>query len=158
MDIKLGEPKPCPKCGHYNPPGRECTWCDGTYKFRIKGETMKLEKLREILQVQNPFTFEGTCEDCRSTVIVKAVQDGENITIEGGAVFHPPTGWHHCSDEYMFKCDGCFGEDPVFHPRTEIYSRVVGYYRPVNNWHDGKQAEWKQRKTFDMDSLSTSKP
>jgi len=30
----------------------------------------------------------------------------------------------------------------------EIFSRVVGYLRPVKQWNDGKQAEWDQRKTF----------
>lgn len=28
---------------------------------------------------------------------------------------------------------------------TEVYSRVVGYYRPVQNWNRGKQEEFKQR-------------
>lgn len=32
---------------------------------------------------------------------------------------------------------------------TEIYSRVVGYYRPVSQWNKGKQAEFEQRKEFD---------
>jgi ribonucleoside-triphosphate reductase len=31
---------------------------------------------------------------------------------------------------------------------TEVYSRVVGYLRPVNQWNEGKQAEFKERKTF----------
>ncbi len=31
---------------------------------------------------------------------------------------------------------------------TEIYSRVVGYYRPVQQWNDGKQEEFKERKVF----------
>lgn len=31
----------------------------------------------------------------------------------------------------------------------EIYSRVVGYYRPVKNWNDGKRQEWKDRKKYD---------
>lgn len=30
----------------------------------------------------------------------------------------------------------------------EVYSRVVGYYRPVKNWNDGKKQEWKDRKKF----------
>lgn len=30
----------------------------------------------------------------------------------------------------------------------EVYSRVVGYIRPVNQWNDGKQAEYEDRKTF----------
>jgi ribonucleoside-triphosphate reductase len=31
---------------------------------------------------------------------------------------------------------------------TEVYSRVVGYLRPVAHWNPGKQAEFKKRKTF----------
>jgi anaerobic ribonucleoside-triphosphate reductase len=31
---------------------------------------------------------------------------------------------------------------------TEVYSRVVGYLRPVKQWNDGKQAEYAQRKSF----------
>lgn len=32
----------------------------------------------------------------------------------------------------------------------EIYSRIVGYIRPVNQWNKGKKAEFKNRKTFNM--------
>ena len=31
----------------------------------------------------------------------------------------------------------------------EVYSRVVGYIRPVQNWHVGKKEEFKDRKTYD---------
>jgi len=33
--------------------------------------------------------------------------------------------------------------------RCLIYSRVVGYLSPVNQWNKGKAAEYKDRKTFD---------
>jgi ribonucleoside-triphosphate reductase len=36
----------------------------------------------------------------------------------------------------------------VCHEETEIYSRVVGYLRPVKQWNNGKQAEFDIRKTF----------
>jgi len=32
--------------------------------------------------------------------------------------------------------------------KTEVYSRVVGYYRPVNNWNKGKKQEFKERKEY----------
>ena len=32
--------------------------------------------------------------------------------------------------------------------KCEVYSRVVGYIRPVEQWNDGKQAEFKDRKLF----------
>lgn len=33
---------------------------------------------------------------------------------------------------------------------TEVYSRVVGYFRPVKNWNRGKQEEFKDRKAFEL--------
>ena len=30
----------------------------------------------------------------------------------------------------------------------EVYSRVVGYYRPVKNWNKGKRSEWADRKPY----------
>ncbi len=32
--------------------------------------------------------------------------------------------------------------------KCEVYSRVVGYLRPIEHWNDGKQEEFKERKTF----------
>jgi ribonucleoside-triphosphate reductase len=32
--------------------------------------------------------------------------------------------------------------------KTEVYSRITGYYRPVQNWNDGKAQEFKDRKTY----------
>jgi ribonucleoside-triphosphate reductase len=32
----------------------------------------------------------------------------------------------------------------------EVYSRVVGYMRPVKQWNRGKQQEFSDRKTFDI--------
>ena len=38
---------------------------------------------------------------------------------------------------------------PMCGAKCEVYSRVVGYLRPVDQWNDGKQAEFAIRKTFD---------
>ena len=40
------------------------------------------------------------------------------------------------------------GNCPVCNEETEVYSRVVGYLRPVKQWNNGKQAEFAMRKTF----------
>ena len=39
---------------------------------------------------------------------------------------------------------------PVCGERTEVYSRITGYYRPVQNWNDGKAQEFKDRKVYDI--------
>lgn len=44
------------------------------------------------------------------------------------------------------RCPECSAE-------CEIYSRVVGYLRPVNQWNKGKQEEFKVRKTFSLDYI-----
>jgi ribonucleoside-triphosphate reductase len=33
---------------------------------------------------------------------------------------------------------------------TEVYSRIVGYFRPVANWNKGKQQEFVDRKTYEV--------
>jgi len=38
----------------------------------------------------------------------------------------------------------------VCQQETEVYSRVVGYLRPVKQWNDGKRAEFGMRKTFNI--------
>ena len=35
--------------------------------------------------------------------------------------------------------------------KTEVYSRVVGYYRPVQDWNRGKQEEFKLREYVNME-------
>ena len=34
--------------------------------------------------------------------------------------------------------------------KTEVYSRITGYYRPVQNWNDGKAQEFRDRKVYDV--------
>ncbi len=37
---------------------------------------------------------------------------------------------------------------------TEVYSRITGYYRPVQNWNDGKTQEYKERRVYDIANSS----
>ena len=43
----------------------------------------------------------------------------------------------------QFTCPHCGN-------KTEVYSRITGYYRPVQNWNDGKTKEYKDRKLYDI--------
>jgi anaerobic ribonucleoside-triphosphate reductase len=36
--------------------------------------------------------------------------------------------------------------------KCEVYSRIVGYLRPVSQWNAGKQAEFKVRKMYEVKS------
>ncbi len=53
-----------------------------------------------------------------------------------------------CSDHgylngEVYECPDCGNE-------TEVYSRITGYYRPVQNWNVGKSQEFKERVTYDI--------
>ncbi len=41
---------------------------------------------------------------------------------------------------------------------TEVYSRITGYYRPVQNWNEGKSQEYKNRKLYDIEHSILKKP
>ncbi len=43
-------------------------------------------------------------------------------------------------------------ECPICHKKTEVYSRITGYYRPVQNWNAGKSEEFKERKTYNINA------
>ena len=45
---------------------------------------------------------------------------------------------------------------PTCGAKCEVYSRVVGYLRPVDQWNDGKQAEFAIRRTFDKSVVLAS--
>ncbi len=49
-----------------------------------------------------------------------------------------------------FKCPDCG-------TTTEVYSRITGYYRPVQNWNDGKSQEYKDRKVYDVGKSKLTK-
>ena len=51
----------------------------------------------------------------------------------------------------QYTCPEC-GE------KTEVYSRITGYYRPVQNWNDGKSAEFKARKVYAQEKLGNKQP
>lgn len=42
-----------------------------------------------------------------------------------------------------FTCPECGGP-------AEVYSRITGYYRPVQNWNDGKSEEYRKRRLYDL--------
>ncbi len=49
-----------------------------------------------------------------------------------------------------FECPKCGQE-------TEVYSRVVGYFRPVKNWNNGKREEFKQRLEYRVEQIPPQK-
>lgn len=72
-----------------------------------------------------------------------------------------------CNEEYMpytvgqetfVKCKACHQAEPALKnfQRAEVYSRVVGYIRPVQQWNKGKQAEFGDRVEFVVSGAACS--
>ena len=73
------------------------------------------------------------CHDCSC-----AIQKGEKYME------------YNVNDTLYHKCAECYKKDAVLrnYRSTEVYSRVVGYIRPVSQWNKGKQAEYANRKEY----------
>ena len=110
--------------------------------------TMTVERLHELFE-ENPgkdiLSWNGTCHDCGNTIEVSATPMEDGIHISGGSVYEPTP------QNFFLKCDACFQKDPTLRnfQKCEVYSRVVGYLRPVAQWNDAKQEEFRDRKLFD---------
>ena len=108
---------------------------------------MKLKDLKEDIEKGN-FIYRGLCHDCRTHVEVTAKLTEEGaIEIDGGSVYKVK---ERNEEKYFFKCDTCFKANPRLTDfvDTLVYSRVVGYLRPVSGYNKGKLEEFKMRKLF----------
>ena len=110
-------------------------------------KTMSILRLHELFD-RNPksdiLEWVGDCHDCKKEIKVSATPEEDGIHIEGGSVYEIKP------EEFIVRCDDCFGKDSVLrnYQKCLVYSRVVGYLRPVDHWNEGKQAEFKDRKMF----------
>lgn len=81
------------------------------------------------------------CYDCQKEIKIK----GE--AIKNGVLLSYKT-----EDETLavFKCKSCFKKSPELrnYQTCEVYSRIVGYLRPVQQWNKGKKQEFEERKEF----------
>ena len=50
----------------------------------------------------------------------------------------------------FYKCKACYKQDSILRnfQKCEVYSRIVGYIRPVEQWNVGKTEEYQDRKEF----------
>jgi anaerobic ribonucleoside-triphosphate reductase len=109
---------------------------------------MNIKQLKEYLKEaqSNHIAFEGVCHDCNCPVTVLVDASEKEINISGGALYKP-------DNKIYCKCQKCFQKDNQlrnFQP-CEVYSRVVGYLRPVEQWNGAKEEEYKMRKEFIID-------
>lgn len=129
----------------------------GSVALSVKGETMGEEmNLMELFDYQESDTIdlEYYCHDCKAPVRVRATRDGESAAVlepmDGAAGYYPQINDTERQREYFVKCAKCFRKEPqlTYYNPTEVYTRVVGYYRPVSAFNRGKKAEHRDRKYY----------
>ncbi len=88
------------------------------------------------------------CHDCKKEIIIK------NKNIENGVMLVYRTDDKKIN---IFKCNQCYKENPGLknYQECEVYSRIVGYLRPVGQWNEGKQKEYQQRKEYKLTNSKT---
>ena len=85
---------------------------------------------------------ETVCMDCDEEFILDMERKSEtDIEIKNGVIAKK-------QDTYLCKCQRCFDLNNKFGGETEVYSRVVGYLRPVSNWNKSKRQEFDLRKPY----------
>ena len=94
--------------------------------------------------VKNATVEKANCHDCQKEIAIQ----GEEI--QDGAVM---LGYDNQGEKItIFKCQDCFKQSQELknYQPCEVYSRIVGYLRPVNQWNKGKQEEFKDRKNLEI--------
>jgi hypothetical protein len=83
----------------------------------------------------------GKCFDCGCDITIK------NKEIENGVLLE-----YNDNDEdfFILKCDKCYEKNQGIsdYKKCEVYSRIVGYLRPVQNYNPGKKQEYEERKEY----------
>jgi ribonucleoside-triphosphate reductase len=96
-------------------------------------------------QISNGKRENNFCHDCGKKIEIK----GENIE-NGLQLFYDDQG----KKIGIFKCNDCYGKNKSLADfrECEVYSRIVGYLRPVSQWNKGKKQEYGERKEYFLES------
>ena len=96
-----------------------------------------------MVSVKNVRKNKSLCHDCKKEVKVRP--DG---TLAGKELVYDDNG----EKIAILKCEECFEKNPGLDNfrKCEVYSRIVGYLRPVAQWNEGKKKEYKARKEYKL--------
>jgi len=96
------------------------------------------EGVEFVIRRNNPLTHKHMRESIQCHDCGKAIKKGAKFAE------------YEAAGATMYKCAACYKQDAVLRNfrSTEVYSRVVGYIRPVSQWNKGKQAEYADRKEY----------
>jgi len=114
---------------------------------------LKSEDLQEFFDKSSGphIGFKAACHDCGKPVCIEMDMDKDGkVTVRGGAMYCAQTGATNADKSFFLKCDNCFSKDSILkrYMPCEVYTRSIGYLRPVKQMNEGKQAEVAMRLKF----------
>lgn len=95
-------------------------------------------------------TIKYACMDCGEELIATVTRVSETEMEIDNVIIGVRKSKVDLKDRYVFKCPRCFVQDQNFGTECDVYSRVVGFMRPLKYWNNAKQEEFKQRKVYVM--------
>ena len=104
----------------------------------------------QLANPKNNMETNNICHDCGIELKV------ENEEIQNGVflVYDLPRSKAGNAGEKIniLKCNDCYTKNQALtnFQECEVYSRVVGYIRPVEQWHKGKKQEYGERMEYTM--------
>jgi len=112
---------------------------------------MTKKELQSMLGENDAIDFHGLCHDCKKPIVVTAGIKDDEVIVIGGAVYKVPPP-SISEDNIFIKCPECFEKNKELcnWRKLEVFSRVCGYLRPIDQWNRGKQAEHMLRKNYDF--------
>jgi len=98
-----------------------------------------------MVSVKNAKNKKVICHDCKKEI------ETEGNEIKNGVMLVYESEREKIT---IFKCKECFEKSQELknYQPCEVYSRVVGYLRPVQQWNLGKQKEFQERKEYKIEN------
>jgi hypothetical protein len=115
----------------------------------IKEDSATMKFIKKLLKESGTGCIEliGKCQSCSKEVKVIVWKKDMEVEGTGGVIVGQEL------DAYPeFKCLECLERDGgrISPQRCEIFSRVVGYLRPIQGWNKGKREEFAMRTNYKL--------
>ena len=93
--------------------------------------------------VKNAAVEKANCHDCQKEIAIQGEEIQNGVMLEYD---------NRGEKIVVFKCHDCFkqSQELTNYQPCEVYSRIVGYLRPIQQWNKGKKEEYRERKSLEV--------
>jgi len=85
--------------------------------------------------------MENKCHDCKKEIVIDSNEIKNGLLLKYG------------EDIEIFKCQDCYKKSTALtnYQKCEVYTRIVGYHRPVGQFNIGKKQEYQEREEYKIE-------